>query len=139
MTQQNDQQMTLAEIVEQKKAKGIGIVFEYEHKRVPVVKQKKNFFGMRYIDPTGDGTGRSVKWAGVNDVFNGNVDLALLQTAKRLKNFYYGVHGGTTMYNLAMTGYAYGKDKAAKEDYAYGCASIMAESLDYIIASANNN
>lgn len=45
MTQQNNQQMTLAEIVEQKKAKGISIVFEYEHKRVPVVKQKKNWLG----------------------------------------------------------------------------------------------
>ena len=39
------QQMTLAKIVEQKKAKGISIVFEYEYKIVPVVKQKKNWLG----------------------------------------------------------------------------------------------
>ena len=98
---------------------------------MPWMKQK-NFFGMRYIDPTGDGTGRSVKWAGENDVFDGDVYKAVLQSAKRIKNFYYGQHGGHTMLGLAKTGYAGTTEPSRVEAYAYSCSSIMLESLEYI-------
>ena len=96
--------------------------------------EKKNFFGMRYIDPSGDGTGRSVKWAGVNDVFNGDVYAAVLQSAKRIKNFYYTQHGGRTMLDLARTGYTGYRDEEHNYHYAYTWASIMKESLDYIVS-----
>ena len=96
--------------------------------------QKKNFFGLRYVDPSGDGTGRSVKWADVNDVFNGDVYKAVLQSAKRIKNFYYGKYGGHSMLGVANVGYS---GKSNDTTYAYNCASIMKESLDYII-SINN-
>lgn len=90
---------------------------------------KKNFFGMRYIDPTGDGTGRSTKWAGQYDLFD-TVDEAVLASAKRIKNFYGGVHGGTTTLKLARTGYV----GSGSDPNYFGniWASIMKESLDYI-------
>ena len=96
--------------------------------------QKKNFFGMRYIDPYGDGTGGSVKWAGVNDVFNGDVYAAVLQSAKRIKNFYYNQFNAHSMLAVANIGYS---GKKNDTDYAYSCASIMKESLDYIIQINN--
>ena len=94
---------------------------------------KKNFFGMRYIDPYGDGTGRSVKWAGEYDLFN-SVDDAIMASAKRIKNFYYGQHGGHTMLNLAYAGYGGGSKATTtqREHYAQMWASVMKESLDYI-------
>lgn len=67
MTQQNNQQMTLAEIVEQKKAKGISIVFEYDRKRVAVVKQKKNWLG-RSKDYVAD----YIYWNWYSIIENGN-------------------------------------------------------------------
>ena len=94
--------------------------------------EKKNFFGMKYIDPTGDGTGRSVLWAGDNDVFNGNVDLAVMQSAKRLKNFYYKTVGAHSLIELARKGYAGKKDEEGAKAYAYSCSSIMNESIEYI-------
>ena len=90
---------------------------------------QKNFFGMKYIDPSGDGTGRDVLWGGKTDLFNGNVDDAVMQSAKRIKNFYYGQHGGTTMARIASAGYS---GDYTNKQYAYACASIMKESLDYI-------
>lgn len=45
MAQENDRQTTLAKIVEQKKAKGMSIVFDFVNKEVPVIKQKKNWLG----------------------------------------------------------------------------------------------
>ena len=95
----------------------------------------KNYVGMRYIDPTGDGTGASVFWGGKNDVFATNYD-AILASAKRIKNFYGAQYGGTTMQKLAHTGYtghSDSKGESATNDYfANMWASIMKESLDYI-------
>lgn len=90
---------------------------------------QKNFFGMKYIDPSGDGTGRGVLWGGKTDLFNGDVDAAIMQSAKRIKNFYYGQHGGSTMARIASAGYS---GDYTNKQYAYDCASIMKESLDYI-------
>ena len=93
----------------------------------------KNFFGMRYIDPYGDGTGRSVKWAGQNNVF-ATVDDAILASAKRIKNFYYGKYNCGSIYGLGQVGYGGGSAATAAEraHYSHMWASIMKESLDYI-------
>lgn len=94
---------------------------------------QKNFFGMRYIDPYGDGTGRSVKWAGDYDLF-ASVDDAVMASAKRIKNFYYNKYGGYSMAGLAQVGYGGGSKATAAEraHYSYMWASVMKESLDYI-------
>lgn len=94
---------------------------------------QKNFFGMRYIDPTGDGTGRAVKWAGDYDLFP-SVDDAIMASAKRIKNFYYGKYNCRSVAGLTQVGYIGGSKASAatRSHYSYVWANIMKESLDYI-------
>lgn len=94
---------------------------------------QKNFFGMRYIDPSGDGTGRAVKWAGDYDLF-ASVDDAVMASAKRIKNFYYGKYNCGSMAGLAQVGYVGGSKASAatRAHYSNVWANIMKESLDYI-------
>ena len=96
---------------------------------------KKNFFGMNFIDPKGDGTGPSIRWAGINDPFETTYD-AILASCKRIKNFYAGEHGGNTIMQLAHTGYTGHSDSKGEYEinnkFGYSWAAIMKESLDYI-------
>lgn len=89
---------------------------------------KKNFFGLKYVDVTGDGTGRSTAWSGKADLFD-SMDDALLASAKRIKNFYYGQHGAHSMAGIGRVGYS---GKSGDTSYANSCAAIMKEALDYI-------
>lgn len=95
---------------------------------------QKNFFGMEYVDPFGDGTGPDKKWGSTCDMFGGDTDAAVLACAKRIKNFYGGKYGGNSIAGLAAVGYARpaNGDRAA---YGVNVASIMKESLDYITST----
>jgi len=98
----------------------------------------KNFFGMDYIDPYGDGTEYEVKW-GPTDLFKGDVYLAVLQSAKRIKNFYYGKLGAKNMYQLGRIGYGGPKNDEQALGFARAKCRPMLEALDYMLEAREKN
>ena len=98
----------------------------------------KNFFGMDYIDPTGDGTQNEVYW-GPTDLFHGDVYKAVLQSAKRIKNFYYTKYGGVNMVRLGRIGYGGPKNDEQALGFARAKCRPMLEALDYMWEAREKN